>query len=61
MRDVPISKFKLMKVADVKESGSFNLVAEGEFVAILVVPASAAKKFQIQSLCSQMNNALGKE
>lgn len=59
MRDVTISKFKQMTVKQIKESGSYNLVADGQFVAIVVVPASAEKRFQIQSLCSQMNAALG--
>lgn len=59
MRDVTISKLKQMTVKQIKESGSYNLVADGQFVAIVVVPASAEKRFQIQSLCSQMNAALG--
>ncbi len=59
MKDIPFSKFKLMKVSEIKE-GSFNLTADGEFLAIVVIPISAFKRDQIQGLCSQMNAALGK-
>ena len=59
MKDIPISEFKLMKVPEIKEGGSFNLKADGEFLAIVVIPASAEKKSQIQGLCDQMNIALG--
>ena len=61
MRDISISQFKQMKVSDIKETGSFNLVAEGVFVAIVVVPASAERKYQIQSIADMGNRALGKE
>lgn len=68
MKDIPLSKFgtnlhfKKVTAEDLRQDGSFNLVDEkGNFVAILVLPASAEKRFQIQSLCSQMNSALGKE
>jgi len=58
MKSVPISEFKLMKVPQIKEGGSFNIVADGEFLAIVVVPASAEKRAQFQGLCDQMNIAL---
>ena len=61
MRDMPISEFKQMKVPEIKDMGSFNLIADGEFVAILVVPASAFKKQQIQSLAEAGHVALGKK
>lgn len=60
MKDVPFSKFKQMKVPEIKEGGSFNLIADGEFLAIVVIPASAEKKVQLQGLCDQMNIALGR-
>ena len=60
MKDISITDFKKMPVKDIKEEGSFNLVADGEFLAIVVLPTSAFKKDQIQSLCSQMNAAIGK-
>ena len=55
MKNVSLTEFKLMKVPEIKEGGSFNLTADGEFLAVLVVPASADKRFQIQALCEQMN------
>ena len=59
MKDIPITEFKLMKVPEIKKGGSFNLVADGEFVAIIVVPASAFKRTQIQNMAEQGNAALG--
>jgi len=61
MKDISITEFKKMMVKEIKDGGSFNLVADGEFLAIVVVPISAYKKDQIQGLCSQMNAAIGKE
>lgn len=60
MKDIPITQFKLMKVDEIREGGSFNLVADGEFIAIVVVPASAFKRLQIQNIAEQGNAALGK-
>jgi len=60
MKNISITDFKKMLVKDIKEAGSFNLVADGEFLAIVVVPISGFKKDQIQSLCGQMNAAIGK-
>lgn len=59
MKDIPITEFKLMKVPEIKSGGSFNLVADGEFLAIVVIPASAFKKTQIQNIAEQGNAALG--
>lgn len=59
MKDVTVSQFKLLKVQEIKEGGSFNLVADGQFVAVVVVPLSGAKRQQIEAICSQMNAALG--
>ena len=68
MKDVNFTKFitsahfKKMTIEELRESASFNLVDDdGKFIAIVVVPASAFKKDQIQGLCSQMNAAMGKE
>jgi len=61
MKDIPISEFKQMRVSDIKDTGSFNLIADGEFVAIVVVPASAEKKMQVQNIALAGNAALGKK
>lgn len=61
MKDVTITEFKKMQVKDIKEGGCFNLVADGSFLAIVVVPPSAFKREQIQAMCSQMNSAIGKD
>jgi len=60
MKDVPFSKFKLMKVPEIRDGGSFNLTADGEFLAMVIVPISEFKKHQFQALASQMNAAIGK-
>ena len=60
MRDIAITEFKQMKAPEIKEGGSFNLTADGEFVAIVVVPASPFKKTQIQNIAEAGNYALGK-
>ena len=60
MKNITITEFKLMKVPEIKGGGSFNLIADGELLAIVVIPSSAEKKDQIQGLCSQMNAAIGK-
>lgn len=61
MRDIPITEFRKMLVKEVKDTGSFNLIADGEFVAVVVIPASGEKKFQFQALAQQGNTALGKD
>ena len=61
MKDIPISEFKQMKVPDIKDMGSFNLIADGEFVAIVVVPASPEKKMQVQNIALAGNTAMGKK
>ncbi len=61
MRDIPISEFKQMKVPEIKDIGSFNLIADGEFLAIVVIPASAEKKMQVQNIALAGNTALGKK
>lgn len=59
MKDITISKFKLMKVPEIKGGGSFNLTADGELIAIVMIPASAQKKAQLQAIASQMNAGIG--
>ena len=61
MRNIPISEFKLMKVPEIKDIGSFNLIADGEFLAIVVIPASAEKKMQVQNIALAGNMATGKK
>ena len=68
MKDIPLNQFgtKLhfgrLQAEELRQSGSFNLVdSGGEFVAVLVVPASAEKKMQMQSLAEAGNQALGRE
>ena len=61
MRDIPITEFKKMLVPDIKNEGSFNLIADGEFLAIVVVPASVEKKMQVQNIALAGNIATGKK
>lgn len=59
MKNIPISQLKQMSVKTIKEGPSFNVIADGEFICIVVVPASAEKKSQFQSLADLGNIALG--
>lgn len=59
MKNISISELRRMTVQEIKEGPSFNVVADGEFVAIVVVPASAEKRAQFQSLADQGSKALG--
>jgi len=68
MKDISLSQlatklhFKRLTVEDLKRGGSFRLVDdEGNFVAMVMVPLSAAKRAQLEALASQMNAALGKD
>ncbi len=61
MRDIPITEFKKMLVPEIKDTGSFNLIADGEFLAIVVIPASAEKKMQVQNIALAGNMATGKK
>jgi len=54
-------QFKRLGVEELKQKGSFNLVDDnGQFVAMVVVPASAFKKQQITALAEAGNAALGR-
>ena len=61
MREIPITEFRKMLVKDIKEGSSFNLMADGECIAIVIVPISGYKRDQFQALAGQMNAAAGKE
>lgn len=60
MRNIPITEFRKMLVKDIKEGGSVNLTADGEFIAMVIIPISAYKKDQFQAMAGQMNAAIGK-
>ena len=59
MKSIPISELKLMKVAEIKDGGSFRLTADGEVIAFVMLPMSSEKKDQLEALASQMNSSLG--
>jgi len=61
MKEISISQLKQMSTKEIKEGPSFNVVADGEFAFIVIVPASAEKKYQFQSLADMGNKALGFE
>lgn len=60
MKDIPISEFKKMLAKDIREGGSFRVTSDGAFLCLVVVPASAEKKYQIESIADAGNKALGK-
>jgi len=59
MKSIPISEFKLMKVPEIKEGGSFKLTADGEVIAMVMIPLSGEKRNQLEAMASQMNSAIG--
>lgn len=59
MKEVSLSQFKLMKSQEIKEGGSFRLTADGEVIALVMLPVSGEKRNQIESLANQMNAAIG--
>jgi len=65
MEDIPIRKFvgdiwfKRKTDDELRKSPSFNLVdANGEFIGIMIIPASGEKKHQFQSQAQQGNVAI---
>jgi len=48
-----------MKVAEIKDGGSFRLTADGEVIAFVMLPMSSEKRDQLEALASQMNSSLG--
>lgn len=59
MKEISISEFKLMKVPEIKGGGSFKLTADGEVIAMIMIPMSGEKRNQLESMGSQMNAAIG--
>ena len=59
MKEISLSAFKLMKVAEIKEGGSFKLTADGDVIAMVMIPISGDKRNQLESMASQMNSAIG--
>ena len=60
MKSIPITEFKKMLVEDIRKGGSFRLTADGELLAIVMLPTSGEKRTQLEALGSQMNAAIGK-
>ncbi len=67
MRDIALMDFatkvhfKRITPEQLREGGSFNIVdGSGLLIGIFAVPISDFKKSQIQSVCTQMNMAVGK-
>jgi len=48
-----------MKVPEIKGGGSFKLTADGEVIAMIMIPMSGEKRNQLESMGSQMNAAIG--
>ena len=43
MKEVSLTNFKLMKVSDIKDGGSFKLTADGEVIEMVMIPLSGEK------------------
>ena len=60
MKQIPISKLKQMTAQEIREGGCFEIISDGEPIAIVIVGAIEAMKQQIKALASQINLARGK-
>jgi len=60
MKQIPISKVKQMTAQEIKEGGCFEIVSDGESVAIVSVGAIEMMKQKIMALASQIDLSRGK-
>ena len=65
MKEVDLHKFatqlhfKKLTADDIRNNPCFSLIEDGNFVAFVVIPASADKKCQIEGICGEMDVARG--
>ncbi len=60
MKQITISKLKTMPVEDIKNSGSFQLMADGEEIAIVVVGAQQLARDKVITVAGQVDVVRGK-
>jgi len=60
MKQVSVSKLKQMTATEIKDGGCFEVVADGEPVAIVIVGAISLMKDRIQVCASQIDAMRGK-
>jgi len=60
MKQIPISQLKQMSAEEIKESGCFELVADGDHVAYVLVGAEGEMKARIESMASMIDVGRGK-
>jgi len=60
MKQISISKSKQMTAQEIKDGRCFEIVADGEHVAFVIVGAMGGMKQRIAALASQIDLARGK-
>jgi len=60
MKQVSISKLKQLTAQEIKDGGCFEIVADGEHVAFVIVGAISLMKDKIQACASQIDAMRGK-
>jgi len=60
MKQIPISKVKQMTAQEIKEGGCFEIVSDGESVAIVIVGAIEMMNQKIMVMASQIDLSRGK-
>jgi len=60
MKEVSISELRKMSADQIKESGCFRIMADGEPVAIVIVGAIQVMQDKIMALGSQIDSMRGK-
>ena len=60
MEQIPISKVKQMTAQEIKEGGCFEIVSDGESVAIVIVGAIEMMNQKIMVMASQIDLSRGK-
>jgi len=60
MKQISVSKLRQMSVEDIKNSSSFQLLADGEEIAIVVVGAQQLARDKIITIAGQMDVVRGK-
>jgi len=60
MKQVSITKVKQLTAGEIKDGGCFEIVADGEPVALVIVGAIEVMKQRLTALASQIDLARGK-
>jgi hypothetical protein len=60
MKDISISRLKKMLAEEIRESGCFELTADSQHVAYVIVGTEGEMKTRIEAIASQIDAGRGK-